>query len=663
MLAYESDLLEYDDLFDGSKVVEAQGRRARARRPRPSCSGCSTAAASFAMIDEMKGRLVQSHAERVRRIESGELTVVGVNAFTETEPSPLADERDSAAASSTIDPAVEREQIDATRGVARGARRRRGRRRARRRCARSRATTENLVPATIALARAGGTVGEWAGALREVFGEYRAPDRRRRRRAPRRRRRCRRCASRVQARADATRRPDPASSSASPGSTATPTAPSRSRSRPATPGMEVVYQGIRLTPGADRGRGPRRGRRRGRPLDPVGLAPRAGARDAARCSARTGVDAPVVVGGIIPEADQPELLAAGVARVYTPKDFRRRREIVAELADARRPDKRLRPADERTDGRDGLPRRRACAPRSRVVAVVVGVAAVRRRRGGARCSSPAVVGVAAAGVGALVDVRRAPRRGLAAGEARAQTRRAPPRARLPPGRGRRGADRWRRHRAGPIDLPPGTDTDEWEIDPVSGLLRERHFPVLVQQLVAAARRKVQPVSVVFWSSTASTAPTASRDEQALSALGAVVWRTLRESDAVCRLGDSSRSAVLVDTAEPGALMVAERVRGTLRASPVGDSLTVSAGIACYPTHALDAAELVATRRPRARRTRARRPRARPRRDRATSRALGGLSGVERGDLVGVLRRDAAALELHRRREHLGVGQPLVAEHA
>ena len=73
----------------------------------------------------------------------------------------------------------------------------------------------------------------------------------------------------------------------------------------------------------------------------------------------------------------------------------------------------------------------------------------------------------------------------------------------------------------------------------------------------------------------------------------MAWRTLRESDAVFRLGDVVAVAVLVDTAEPGAVIVAERVRDALRSSPVGDSLTVSAGIACYPTHALDAAELVA----------------------------------------------------------------------
>jgi diguanylate cyclase (GGDEF)-like protein len=143
------------------------------------------------------------------------------------------------------------------------------------------------------------------------------------------------------------------------------------------------------------------------------------------------------------------------------------------------------------------------------------------------------------------------------------------------------------------DLPPGTDTDEWEIDPISGLLRERHLPVLLQQAVASARRKVLPVAVVFWQLDGfDAAPQEARDE-AITALGAVAWRTLRESDAVFRLGDRAAVGVLVDTAEPGAVIVADRVREALRASPVGDSLTVSAGIACYPTHALDAAELVA----------------------------------------------------------------------
>jgi diguanylate cyclase (GGDEF)-like protein len=225
-----------------------------------------------------------------------------------------------------------------------------------------------------------------------------------------------------------------------------------------------------------------------------------------------------------------------------------------------------------------------------LVAVVIGITAVIADEAVLGLAA-AVVGVAAAGVGALVDVRRS-RAEDSLWEARAQARRL-----------RRQLDALQAAvaeeqtlagtRVDHDDLPPGTETDDWEIDPVSGLLRQRHLPVVLQQVVAAARRKVQPVSVVFWELDGLGNADLETREQALTALGAVAWRTLRESDAVFRLGDMVAVAVLVDTAEPGALMVAERVREALRTSAVGDSLTVSAGIACYPTHALDAAELVA----------------------------------------------------------------------
>lgn len=222
-----------------------------------------------------------------------------------------------------------------------------------------------------------------------------------------------------------------------------------------------------------------------------------------------------------------------------------------------------------------------------IVAVVIGVAAVVADEAVLGLAA-AVVGVAAAGVGALVDVRRT-RAEDSLWEARSQARRL-----------RRQLDSLeaavaeeQQLASGRSDLPVGTDTDDWEIDPVSGLLRERHLPVLLQQVVAAARRKVLPVSVVFWELDGLTTAPPETCDQALTALGAVAWRTLRESDTMFRLGDPVAVAVLVDTAEPGAIIVAERVREALRSSPIGDSLTVSAGIACYPTHALDAAELVA----------------------------------------------------------------------
>jgi diguanylate cyclase (GGDEF)-like protein len=222
-----------------------------------------------------------------------------------------------------------------------------------------------------------------------------------------------------------------------------------------------------------------------------------------------------------------------------------------------------------------------------IVAIVIGVTAVIADEA-VLALAAAVVGVAAAGVGALVDVRRT-RAEDSLWEARSQARKL-----------RRQLDSLQAAvaeeqllAAGRADLPEGTETGDWEIDPVSGLLRERHLPVLLQQVVAAARRKVLPVSVVFWELDGLGAAPPAACDQALTALGAIAWRTLRESDAVFRLGDVVAVGVLVDTSEPGAVIVADRVRDTLRSSPVGDSLTVSAGIACYPTHALDAAELVA----------------------------------------------------------------------
>ncbi|MEX2100611.1 MAG: diguanylate cyclase [Acidimicrobiia bacterium] len=198
----------------------------------------------------------------------------------------------------------------------------------------------------------------------------------------------------------------------------------------------------------------------------------------------------------------------------------------------------------------------------------------------------AVIGVAAAGVGSLLDVRRA-RSDRSLLEARAHARRLRRELQF-----LQATVDEEGHDIDPVTGDITGDTDDWEIDPVSGLLRERHLPVLLQQVVAAARRKVLPVSVVFWEVDGLEAAPADARDQAVTALGAVAWRTLRESDAMFRIGDVVAVAVLVDTAEPGAVIVAERVRDQLRSSPIGDSLTVSAGIACYPTHALDAAELV-----------------------------------------------------------------------
>jgi (2R)-ethylmalonyl-CoA mutase len=327
VLAFETDLLEYDDIFAGSHVVEATTAEL-AGLAEVELEWVLDGGGAFAMIDAMKQRLVQSNAERVRRIESGEITVVGVNQFVESADSPLMESLDGESSILVVDEQVEREQLalleewratrdadavaralDAVRETARG--------------------TDNLTPATIELARAGGTVGEWAGALRDVFGEYRAPTGVGGVRAPvgdamvaaR---------ARVRDRAQALGRPirilvgKPGLDGHSNGAEQIAVA-----ARDA--GMEVVYQGIRLTPEQIAAAA------RDEDVDLVGLSVLSGSHrklvpETMAQLRANGVDAPVVVGGIIPEADRDALLAAGVARVYTPKDFRVS-DIVAELAE------------------------------------------------------------------------------------------------------------------------------------------------------------------------------------------------------------------------------------------------------------------------------------------------------------------------------------------
>src|SRR5437867_11791829 len=171
----------------------------------------------------------------------------------------------------------------------------------------------------------------------------------------------------------------------------------------------------------------------------------------------------------------------------------------------------------------------ACA----VVAVAAGVAAVVLDAAALGLVA-AAVGVAAAAVGVVLDVRRT-RAEQSLLEARAQTR------------GLRRQLRAFEAQVGPESSDP---SDDWEIDPVTGLIREQHLPVVLQQVVASARRNVQPVSVVFWEVDGlDDAPPNARD-QALTALAAVAWRTMRESDAVFRLGGDVALGVLIDTAEP-----------------------------------------------------------------------------------------------------------------
>jgi (2R)-ethylmalonyl-CoA mutase len=328
VLAYETDLLEYDDLFAGSHVVE--GRTAElVEAAGAELDQVLSMGGAFAAVEELKGRLVASNTERVRRIETGEQVVVGVNRFTETAPSPL----DGADAILRVDPAVEAEtiaELEQWRARRDGA----AVTRALDELRRVASTGENVMPATIALAEAGGTTGEWAGALREVFGEYRAPTGVGSGTAPGAvPQELRAVAEKVQALPGGPVRllvGKPGLDGHSNGAEQIAVA-----ARDA--GMEVVYQGIRLTPEQIAAAA------RDEDVDVIGLSILSGSHlelvpaviDRLRAE---HVDAPVVVGGIIPEEDRPRLLDAGVSRVYTPTDFELGRIMadIAELAAAAR---------------------------------------------------------------------------------------------------------------------------------------------------------------------------------------------------------------------------------------------------------------------------------------------------------------------------------------
>jgi (2R)-ethylmalonyl-CoA mutase len=322
VLAYETDLLEYPDLFEGSKVVEGLTDEL-ADAAWAELEDVLALGGAFEAIDELKGRLVASHAERLRRLESGDLAVVGVNRFTEALPSPLEGEESIL----RVDPALEAETVAEVVDW-RSSRDEDRVKRALDELRRVAETDENVMPATIALAHAGGTTGEWAGVLREVFGEYRAPT-------------GVAAAAGVGGGSDGLRAlaekvkalpgGPPRLLVAKPGLDGHSNGAEQIAVAGRDAGLEVVYQGIRLTPeqiasvALDED------------VDVIGLSILSGSHlelvpEVVRLARDKGVTAPVIAGGIIPEADRPRLLAAGVAAVYTPKDFELTR-IMGEIVD------------------------------------------------------------------------------------------------------------------------------------------------------------------------------------------------------------------------------------------------------------------------------------------------------------------------------------------
>ncbi|MFJ6664691.1 protein meaA [Streptomyces sp. NPDC091383] len=327
VLAYESDLLEYEDIFDGSKVIEAKVAQlvtdSLAEMERIEEMGGAMAAVESGYL---KSQLVSSHAERRARIESGDEKIIGVNAFEGTEPNPLTADLDTAI--QTVDPAVEArvvaslqawrdtryqppfnhprpcKALERLKEAARG--------------------TGNLMEATLECARAGATTGEWAGALREVFGEYRAPTG---------------VSSapvavpveagsalaEVRAKVDATARDLGVGKLrflvGKPGLDGHSNGAEQIAVRARDAGFEVVYQGIRLTPEqiVDAALA--------EDVHAVGLSILSGSHAQLvpdvlqRLRVAGATDIPVIAGGIIPNGDAEQLRAAGVAAVFTPKDF------------------------------------------------------------------------------------------------------------------------------------------------------------------------------------------------------------------------------------------------------------------------------------------------------------------------------------------------------
>ncbi len=319
VLAFESDLLEHGDIFNGSHVIEARTTEL-ADAADAELAEILALGGAFEAIEEMKGRLVASQAERSRRIESGEQVVVGVNRFAEGEPSPLGGEESIL----RVDPAVEAEMI-ADVAAWRASRSTAAVRDARRGLEEAAHRGHNVMPATIALAHAGGTTGEWGAVMREVFGEYRAPTgvgrgvgHRGALLAP------------VAARTAAMPGGPPRILVAKPGLDGHSNGAEQVAVAARDAGFEVVYHGIRSTVGQIVASA------RDEDVELVGISLLSGSHlelvPALLGALReAGVDAPVVVGGIIPEEDRPRLLALGVAAVFTPKDFELAR-IMEELA-------------------------------------------------------------------------------------------------------------------------------------------------------------------------------------------------------------------------------------------------------------------------------------------------------------------------------------------
>ena len=314
ILAYETDLLEFDDLFDGNPAVETKVEALKADA-RDELARIDQMGGAVAAIDYMKGQLVDSNSARLRRIEAGETTVVGVNRYTGTEPSPLtAGEGDIL----IVDPAAEADQIARLQAWRSG--RDKGAVEAALAALRDAARDgTNIMPASVDAAKAGVTTGEWGAAIRSVFGEYRAPTG------------VGKAISNSAEGLDDIRAAVEAVSSrlgqrikflvGKPGLDGHSNGAEQIAVRARDCGIDVVYEGIRLTPAQIVSAAEAEG------AHVVGLSVLSGSHmeligEIINRMRAAGLEhVPVVAGGIIPEDDAAALKAMGVARIYTPKDF------------------------------------------------------------------------------------------------------------------------------------------------------------------------------------------------------------------------------------------------------------------------------------------------------------------------------------------------------
>jgi (2R)-ethylmalonyl-CoA mutase len=324
ILAYETDLLEYGDIFDGSKEIAAKVEELK-REARDVLSDIEKLGGAIAAIEMgfMKAQLVDSNSRRVEAIERGEQIVVGVNKYIETENSPLSTGEGSIL---TVPPEVEAAQIEGL-NAWRAARDGTAVKAALQDLRDAAASGRNIMPSSIAAAKAGVTTGEWALVLRQAFGEYRAPTgvgRAARNESP----------APDDVRADIDRVSKKLGKRlkflvGKPGLDGHSNGAEQIAVRARDAGMDVVYQGIRLTPAEIVSTARDEG------VHVVGLSILSGShvplvKDVVARMKEEGIDVPVIVGGIIPPEDADTLKAAGVAAVYTPKDFELNR-IMADI--------------------------------------------------------------------------------------------------------------------------------------------------------------------------------------------------------------------------------------------------------------------------------------------------------------------------------------------